>query len=702
MRQDVALSSHFVACHALPARHKLRAMSTPDGATMKRIQFSLSAAVCFMWVMVAVPYAAAQELPNLPAITPADLALKDNPAAPGSAAMILYCAVETDNTKSTETESIRIKVFQDEGRKYANVEIPYYDKATQVEDIRARTVGQDGKISEFTDQIYDREIMKAKKLRVNAKVLTLPNVQAGTIIEYSYRLHFKEKFPDALRHPEGYLFKYADAYPAAQWEIQRSLFVRHGRFLLHGLKGARIEDFYVSLPSDVSPRKSADGTVQIDLDNIPAYQEEEFSPPEENLKIRANLFYTVGFYSEDAYWAGVAARKGEVAEKFIGKSKAIQTEAARLVSPDDPEETKLRKIYERVQQIRAVSFEEAKTEKEKKQESLKENNSAEDVLIRGYAYANQINLLFVALARAAGLDAIPMMVSSRKQAFFMKGYPNEQQLNAMVVLVRTRSGFVYLDPATKFCPYELLPWEESDAGGVLADSQRPKVWATPLSKSKDAIVRREADLKMNSDGGLSGKVAVRFFGQEALNVRLGAMRKDEAERRKELEESLKSTLVQGATVKLLKVEGLDDLQMPLRAEFEVDVPNFAVPAGKRLLLPVGVFHAHEKNPFSSPNRTYPIYFGYPHESYEEVRIELPTGIDVESLPADTKADQGAFYYESSAKKDGNLLQLLRTFRVSGYFFVQGQHKNVSQFYSRVLEGDSQQAALRGIEAAGQK
>jgi hypothetical protein len=669
---------------------------------MKRIEFSLLVSVCFLCIMAAVPFAGAQELPNLPAITPADLALKDNPAGTGSPAMILYYAVDTDNTKSTETESIRIKVFQDEGRKYANVEIPYYDKATQVEDIEARTVGPDGKISVFTDQIYDREILKAKKFRVNAKVLTLPNVQVGTIIEYSYRLHYKEKFPDALRHPEGYRFLYADAYPAAQWEIQRSLFVRHGRFTLHGLRSVPIEDFYVALPSNVLPEKLGNGKVQIDLDNIPAFEEEEYSPPEENLKIRANLFYTVGFYTEDAYWSGVATRRGEALEKFIGKSSAIQSEAASLQNPNDPDETRLRQIYDRVQKIRAVDYEAAKTEKEKKQENLKENNSAVDVLVHGYAYANQINLLFVALARAAGFDATPLMISSRKQAFFMKGYPNEQQLNAMVVLVRTRNGFVYLDPATKFCPYGLLPWEETDAGGVLEDSQRPKLWTTPASKSKDAIMRREADLKLSSDGGLTGKVAVRFFGQEALNVRLDAIREDEAERRKELEDSFKSTLVQGATVKLLKVEGLDDAQVPLRAEFEIDVPNFAVPAGKRLLLPVGVFHSHEKNPFSSPNRTHPIYFGYPHESYEEVRIELPAGIDVESLPADTKADRGAFYYEFSSKKDGNLLEMTRTFRVSGYFYALEQYNNVSQFYSRMLEGDSQQAALRGLQAAGPK
>lgn len=269
----------------------------------------------------------------------------------------------------------------------------------------------------------------------------------------------------------------------------------------------------------------------------------------------------------------------------------------------------------------------------------------------------------------------------------------------MVVVVRLKSGFVYLDPATRFCPYGLLPWEETDAGGVIEDSAWPNVATTPASKSKDAIERREADLRLSADGGLSGKVILRFFRQEALGIRVDAIREDEAERRKELEELLKSMLVQGATVKLIKVDGWEDSQVPLRAEFEVDVPNFAVPAGKRLILPLGLFHSHEKNPFATPNRTHPIYFGYPHESYEWVRLELPPGIEVESLPANTKADQGAVYYEFSTKKDGNTLDIMRTFRISGYFYTMDQYKNMSVFYDHVLEGDAHQAALRSSETA---
>src|SRR5712692_3968507 len=115
---------------------------------MKPLQFSSDLGWCFLFVVFAATKAGAQELPNLPPISPEELALKDNPADHGEAAIMLYYAVDTDNTKSAETRSVRIKIFLEQGRKYANIEIPYYDKNTQVEEIKARTVGPEGKPEE--------------------------------------------------------------------------------------------------------------------------------------------------------------------------------------------------------------------------------------------------------------------------------------------------------------------------------------------------------------------------------------------------------------------------------------------------------------------------------------------------------------------------------------------------------------------------
>ncbi|HZS27425.1 MAG TPA: hypothetical protein VFB76_09340 [Candidatus Angelobacter sp.] len=57
-----------------------------------------------------------------------ELELKDNPLHPGDSAMVLYREIQTDSSKSLETHFTRIKIFKEEGRKYADIEIPYVGK----------------------------------------------------------------------------------------------------------------------------------------------------------------------------------------------------------------------------------------------------------------------------------------------------------------------------------------------------------------------------------------------------------------------------------------------------------------------------------------------------------------------------------------------------------------------------------------------
>src|SRR5260370_39629663 len=76
----------------------------------------------------------AQELPSLPALTAEELAVKDTPTgSTGAAAMILYYALETDNAQATEGYALRIKGLREQGKKYANIEIPYVDKSIEAE-----------------------------------------------------------------------------------------------------------------------------------------------------------------------------------------------------------------------------------------------------------------------------------------------------------------------------------------------------------------------------------------------------------------------------------------------------------------------------------------------------------------------------------------------------------------------------------------
>ncbi len=638
-----------------------------------------------------------------PPISAEELALKDNPAEPGAGAILLYRESFTDDTKGYGTHLYRIKVLTDEGKKYADVEIPYFENLNHVEEIRARTVQSDGKVVDFNGQVFDRPWAKAKKLKIQAKAFSLPDVHTGSIIEYSYKVRWHNRVPDLLKHPGDYIFREVFTFPTENWVLQHELFTRRARFSFHPLKGSKAAWTTYRLPEGAEPRTQPDGAVRTDVENISAFQEEEDMPPGDEEKPRVYFYYLLGFFGDpETFWRSQARQYAEVFEKFMDKPKAMEREVKEIVKPGDSDETKLRKIYARAQQIRYLSYEHAKTEKEEKRENLKENKNVEDVLKRGYASANEINLLFTALCRAAGYDASVVQVAGRNSRFFKRDLLEASQLSAMVVLVRVGSTDVYFDPATLYCPFKLLPWEETGVVGLRADKLRGAFVATTQPVSADAIVERKAELQLDKEGALEGKLGVTFSGQEALTRRLENREKDEQGRRKELEDEVRGWLPAGAGVELKSVSNWEKSDESLFAEFHLKIQNFGTSTGRRLLLPMAICQARAKYPFQNAKRVHPIYFRYPYWESDDITFQLPASYHVESLPASRQKATDFGHYETSYANQAAKIHFERHLVMDGIFFPLTAYPALRVFFDAARAGDEQQAVLKVEDAAGQK
>lgn len=632
-------------------------------------------------------------------ISKEELELKDNPQHPGDSAMILYREVQTDNARSLEAHYERIKIFTEDGKKYGDVELPYFEKETHIEDIRARTISPDGHSTDFGGTVYDKVVAKAGRLRLNVKAFTFPNVQTGCILEYSYTLHFHSGIPDVIRHPEHYLLTHGYAFPAARWAVQRTLYVRRAHFVLHPFSPqTHIEIRSVRLPKITQPQQQKDGTLEMEVENVPGVTQEEYSPPEDTMRGEVYLYYAVGFFSNESFWADLGRYEGEQLEKFFSKSRAIQEEARHISGNNDSPDAMLRKLYDRVQQIRAISFEPAKTEKEKERQNLKPNKTAEEVLTRNYAFANEINLLFVALVREAGFQAYPVRVTSRNRRFFMKSVPDPFQFDAEVVQVTLPDKTIFLDPATLHCPYGLLPWEETDTQGIVLDRFSSGVVRVPGQTSADAVIQRKAGFKLDRNGNLAGTLEVNFLGQEALVRRISENDKDESERKKDLEEEARTWLPQGATMKLTSVVGWEGSNGSLRAVFDVQAPNFASQAGDRLLLPVVAFHPRSEKAFQTSQRETPVYLKYGREEHDELWLELPQGYKVENLPVTGGIQTKFASYKLITEQQSNGLKLTRNFVMNGYYFPAEQYPELRIFYDYVRTNDEGQVILQAPAA----
>jgi TonB dependent receptor len=227
-------------------------------------------------------------------------------------------------------------------------------------------------------------------------------------------------------------------------------------------------------------------------------------------------------------------------ESFLGKKKELEAAVSQVVSAGDTPEVKLRKIYERVEQIRNLSYEARKSEQEEKRDKLKRAENAADVLKNGYGNGADITWTFMGLARAAGLETYGLMISRRNEYFFNEKRMNKRELDSNAVMVKVDGKEMFFDPGSKFVPYGLLPWEESGVKGMKLDKEGGTWIATIWPESTSSQIQRTADLKLNDEGTLEGTVKLAFTGLEGWSRRVRERNEDSESRKKYLEEELKA------------------------------------------------------------------------------------------------------------------------------------------------------------------
>ena len=492
----------------------------------------------------------------------------------------------------------------------------------------------------MTERFYENTIVKSKSLKYLAKTFSMPDVSVGSIVEY----HFNYDFEDYS------LFN-------SRWILSEELFTKHAKFSLKPYEGQDWSVRWVwpaGLPTGTQPPvHGPDHVIRLEANNIPAFETEDYMPPENELKFRVNFIYQEGppEMNVDKYWSSFGKKQSGRVEDFVNKRKAMEQAVAQIVSPNDPPMVKLQKIYARTQQLRNLSYEESKTEQEQKREKLKSASNVEELWKIQYGSGWNITWLFLGLARAAGLEAYPCLVSGRSDYFFHKERLNSAELNANVVLVKLDGKELYFDPGAEFTPFGLLSWVETGVAGMKLDKEGGKWITTTLPDSDASRTERKSDLKFLEDGTLEGKMTVTWTGLEGMWRRIEQRNQDDASRKKFLEDDVKNSIALGSEVELTKQPVWKSSDTALTAEFTLKVPGFASSAGRKALLPASLFSANEKHLFEHSDRVHAICYQYPFKKIDDLTIELPLGWKVGTLP--TPVDQDAKAVEYKLKVDGS-------------------------------------------------
>jgi hypothetical protein len=657
-----------------------------------------------------------------PPVTDGELGMKDCPQHPGAPAVFLYRELISDENNFTVSLYCRLKILTPAGKERANIEIPFVKGSSKIEDLKARVVQPNGTVTPFAGQVFEKTAIRAGGYKVKVMSFALPGVDVGSIIDYRYKrvpggdgssskkgLETLEEMMGPREKPReggidtqtGLLF-----FPVDIWDLQEDLFTCKAKFThipsdligrLFGLAGMSMRMNWVvhGLEGRAMPAWKK-GSVQLELENIPAFEKEEYMTPERTHCMEVRIFYLEGSVeTPDKYWEVESKNWQRGLEKFMRKAGNAAAEAQTLIAGIEDPFAKLQALYGRAQEIKNLSYDRSLTNQRRKELKIKDNRNVGDVLKHGYGLRSDITRTFVAMAKAAGFDARVVRVVTRDDKFFDKNLCGlYDQFDCELALARLGDRDLLFDPATPFCPLGLVRWNCASTVCLVPSDNPPLFQATPSYPPDTALTQREIALSLDAEGNLTGTAKVTFQGQEALIRRVEHIGEDEVEVKKDFEAEMSEILPAGAKVTLQKLENIANNADILLAQYNISIPGLATLAGERTLLPVSPLLGSRRHPFRHAQRKYPVYFPYPYRAFDDIVITLPAGLKVETTPAMRKSEQEGFsYILVCVPEGGTKVHVQRDLIVKKSYHQVDQYAAIKAFFDLVTAGDGEQIVL---------
>ncbi len=145
--------------------------------------------------------------------TDEELKMTSDPKAQGAAAVYLNISDVANDPMHYQSHYVRIKVLTEKGKDLSKIEVPYVKGNWKITDIKGRTIHSDGTIIPLNVKPEDLLNEKSGELQFRKMVFTLPSVEVGSILEYTYTIRYDD-----------------NEFSSPIWDIQGDYFIHSGHY----------------------------------------------------------------------------------------------------------------------------------------------------------------------------------------------------------------------------------------------------------------------------------------------------------------------------------------------------------------------------------------------------------------------------------------------------------------------------------------
>jgi len=602
----------------------------------------------------------------------------------------------------------RIRIMRKAGYEWATVQVPLYVKESEAEELL--------KLKGMTYNLVGGNVVKDKLdvskagfkevIDKNHRLysFTLPNVREGSIIEFSYTIK-----SDFLFNLQDWQFQYDIPVRWSEYRVTIPPFYRYKQTVRGYLpftveenqvvpySTAYSEDSRDSYGSSINGNSGRSALISGQalqlrwaIKNAPAFREEPYMTSAGDYRRSINFelsgydFSTNGndYHDLTGTWEKIAdnLQKDELFGVLLKQNAPLATEAQLLqktiANPAERTAAVLALVQQRV--------------KYNGQERIHASQSLRKTCEQHLGNSSDLNLLLVQTLRAAGLEANPLLLSTRKHGLVQTDLPELSQFNYVVAHVALPDkADLLLDATEPLVPAGVLPERcLNGQGRLVATTGR---WV-PLNPAKRYTQYTTAQLTLEENGSLQGKMHLEYDGYAGLEVRKQILELGEQGYQTQLTRRWSDWHFTSPLV----MKELQDPAKLLQADVALTLPGPETPAAL-LYLPLAQTLGQLSNPFKHEERQFPVDFSSLHEYTQLVTLKLPTSYAVQEQPANLVLalpnNGGKFLYSITQPTPGTL-QIVSRLQLFKAVYSPEEYGALRELYNRAIAKHSEMLVLQ--------
>ena len=546
----------------------------------------------------------------------------------------------------------RIKIFSEAGVEWSEVEIPFYQEGgiyEKIYDLEAYTYNlEDGHIIKTALDVSNTYDEKTNDYW-NVKKFALPNVKEGSIIEYRYKINSQYKFN--LRDWE---FQWKIPVVYSEYEVKMIPFYEY-TYLLQGRTNF---DSYTSFPDKGVSRQFGSATFQdlvhkFAMEDVPAFYDEEYISSINDYIIKidfqlAQINYASGSSLEIlTTWEDMI--EDLVKHKDFGKySGKFEKTASKLIDENDLNGKTDHEKFDMIIDYIKGNY------NWNKYRGKYASKPPSKIITEKVGNCADLNLMAVGLLNGFGIEAYPVIISTRDNGKIKYDYPYSHFFNYVIVLAYIDGKPVLSDATRVLGLNKRIPANCINDKGLIVNKEKVE-WLT-LKSSKPSEISTKIKIDVSP---VKQEIQVTQLSTEYDAQYYREQYVDE----KTVVEKLKDTKDYKLSESSIAIENKDNRDKPFGLSYELN-PSPEIVNDKIYIKPF-LNEIDSDNPLKQKRRTYPIDMNYSQRRSYISSVQIPEGYELDFKPQNAKIKNDQFELVYSLVSDNDKVNI-----EFSYFFKQ--------------------------------